>query len=338
MDLSIIIPCYNEEETIQETCSIINQYMSEDFCHLNYELILINDGSTDKTSEIINQLQSNIIKPLHFLTNKGRGEAIKYGISCARGRILITLDADLSYDVNHIGAILSCFNDDPKTDVVIVSAYKKGGSTKNVPFSRLLLSRIANWILSGFFQRRFATVTCVVRGYKAEMIKKICLIESGKELHLEILRKLDLYNAQIKEIPGQLVWKKDPQKKKRRKNNLKIFDSGTNHLMYGLIIKPTGFFKLLTVLFLAIGLYEAFVVGWSALNHLDINEQSFARSLWKGLNYAFLSSPHSFFIGLGALILGLNTFCFLILLAISKKHHEENLRHILTVLERSQGR
>jgi hypothetical protein len=153
------------------------------------------------------------------------------GISSSRGDYVICLDADLSYDEKHIGSILDCFEGDPKTDVVVVSPYMKGGYTKGVPWGRLMVSRLANWILAGFFEGKLSTVTCVVRGYRGPLIRAIPLFEDGKEIHLEILRKLALYGARILEIPGRLEWKRT-RKQPRERGKSNFFISAGKHTWY----------------------------------------------------------------------------------------------------------
>lgn len=336
MNLSIIVPCFNEEQNIRHNVGLIVQHLAQGKPDLSYEIVLINDGSTDTTGQILDSMKSSSIKVHHFAHNKGRGAAIIHGIQHSQGDIVITYDADLSYDLNHIDEILTCFHQDVTLDAVIVSAYAKGGVVKNVPFQRLLISRLANWLLSSFFNKKISTVTCVVRGYKGELIRKIKLFETNKELHLEILRKLMLYNAHLKEIPGRLIWKKESKANKRRSNNLKVLDSGLKHLLYALMVKPTGFFSLLTFIFLAIGLYESLVFLWCVFNNLDLTTYTFSKGIWRALSVSYSQSPHTFFIALGATIIGLNTLCFLMSMSISKKHHEESLRHLLALLEKTK--
>jgi glycosyltransferase involved in cell wall biosynthesis len=219
-DLSIIIPCFNESEGISRTVAEVEEYIQSKFSTLDVEIILINDGSTDSTGQILDNLESALaLNKHHHRTNRGRGAAIRTGIAASTGALVICLDADLSYDTEHIGEILEAFSGNPGTDTVVVSAYMKGGIVRNVPWRRLFLSRAANWILSRKFKNRLSTVTCVVRGYKGALIRSLQLSCEGKELHLEILFKIEAQNANILEIPGRLNWSTH-----RRRASMKLSD------------------------------------------------------------------------------------------------------------------
>jgi len=330
--VSILIPCYNEEATIADTIQQVEYYLSQLQNISSWELILINDGSTDGTLKVLESTQKESIRILSFDRNRGRGDAIKVGMQAATGEFIIALDADLSYDLNHIQEILEVFSHKPNIDVVVVSAYMKGGMVQGVPLSRLALSKLANWILSRFFPQKLSTVTCVVRGYRREVIKNLCLLERGKEFHLEILKKLFLKGAQIQEIPGRLVWKRE-KKANTSPRNLKVLQSSRKHLLYALAIKPYGFFKYLIFLLLLIGFYESIVFGIQTLKVINLNQETFWPALWLALKITFSHSPHTFFIALGSLILGFNTFFFFLIIYIVRVNHEENLRHLMAILE-----
>ncbi|MGE0201794.1 MAG: glycosyltransferase family 2 protein [Candidatus Melainabacteria bacterium] len=337
-DLSLIIPCYNEAATLERTVGQIRQYLSAQSgvavpAGMLVEILLINDGSTDNTLTVMKNLsdQDARIRVVSYPVNRGRGEAIKLGIRKSLGDRIILLDADLSYDVDHIGEILATFAADTATDVVVVSPYMKGGVVAGVPFSRLFVSRCANWLMGGFFEGKFATVTCVVRGYRGDLIRQLYLVDSGKELHLEILRKLGLYNARIQEIPGRLIWKKHDAAP-RRKTNLKTVYSAQKHFLYALMIRPTRYFKYLTVILFAIGLYEVAAILLQAASAFDPS-LSLNHALRMALKHAYAYSPYSFFIGIGALIMGFQTFSVLVILQTLKNQQEETLRHMLALLE-----
>lgn len=332
--LSIIIPCYNEEATIQGTAETILAYMQETWPQYEYEIILIDDGSTDGTRDVLEKFRESHeeIETILFPFNRGRGEALKAGINSSRGFYVICLDADLSYDEKHIGNILSKFEENPSIDVVVVSPYMTGGTVQGVPFGRLLLSRLANWILAGFFSERLSTVTCVVRGYRGHLIRSVPMFERDKELHLEVLRKLALYGASISEIPGRLIWK-EQKTQARRKTNLNFVGSAGRHLLYGMLIKPTRMFKYLAGLLLLIGFYEWGTIVINIFEFIELSaSESFWLSLWNALSKSFSNSPHTFVIGSLGLVLGLQAFSYLALLQLLKLQQEETLRHILAIL------
>ena len=329
--VSVLIPCFNEEDVIANTIQQVTDYLANLQGISSWELILINDGSTDNTLKILEAFKSEFIRVLSFDRNKGRGAAIKAGMQATTGEFIIPLDADLSYDLNHIQQILQVFVDQPTIDVVVVSAYMKGGSVQGVPLGRLALSKIANWILSRFFPQKLSTVTCVVRGYRHEVIHNLCLLEKGKEFHLEILKKLFLKGAAIQEIPGRLIWKRD-KKKSTSSRNLNVLKSSKKHLLYALTIRPHGLFRYMTLFLLMIGLYEGLIFILQVFKVFEM-QKGLTSSLWFALRTAFNHSPHTFFIALGALILSLNVFCFFLVIYILRINHEETLRHLMVALE-----
>lgn len=338
MQLSILIPCYNEGETISVTQVTIRDYMAQHFAALDYELILVNDGSTDTTAQALERLADADprVRAQHLPFNQGRGAALRRGIEVSRGERIICLDADLSYDVAHIGDILRAFENRPPPDVVVVSTYMRGGRQQGVPFSRLVVSRVANWILSGFFAGKVKTVTCVVRGYRGDLARALPLFEDDKEFHLEILRKLALVDARIVEIPGRLVWN-TTKLRPRRKTNLAFYDSALQHVFYGLLIRPAQLFGFAALLLLSIAAYESFMIallvvrGWMPAGNLS-------QTLWLALSAAFRHTPHSFFIAGLALLLGIQMLFFLVQFAIMSLQHRETLRNLMALWEQSARR
>lgn len=331
LDLSIVIPCFNERETIANTVQTVEGFMQERYSDKTYEILLIDDGSSDGTPALLQELESSIpqVRTLFFTLNRGRGAAVKTGLQSARGTHVIPLDADLTYDVHHIEDILNAFEANPKVDVVVVSPYMAGGVAEGVPLNRLFLSRMANWILAGFFSNRLSTVTCVVRGYRRERLDGLPLLEEGKEFHLEILRKLTLVGANIVEIPGRLRWKQTKQQP-RRKNNLKVFQAAERHIWYGLLVKPTRIFKYVALALCLVGLYELGAIATSAIGNFQYNGE-FWHSAWRALSASYHHSPHTFIIAGVSLILGFQTFSFLAIFQVLKLQQEETLRHMMAL-------
>lgn len=329
MKVSIIVPCFNEAEIIEKTAREIQLYMKNHYTDYSYELLLVDDGSGDDTGKIIKKLsEDSHIFGIYFPKNLGRGAAIKAGITKSKGDIVALLDADLSYDVHHLGKILDAFAKDHRLDVVVISPYMKGGQVSGVPWKRLMLSRFANWILAGFFENNLSTVTCVVRGYRGRLIRELPLFENGKELHLEILRKCAISGASIQEVPGHLAWKE--AKKRAQRKGLKVFSSGMKHIWWGVLIKPTRMFKYLALFFLAIGLYEALVISSVFFKYFQ-PEGDFWFSVWQALSATFAQSPHSIVIACISLILAFQTIFFIILFQVLKLQQEESMRHLISL-------
>ncbi len=334
--VSIIIPCFNEDGGISATIDTVCSHMSEHHSDVEFEFILVNDGSSDQTEKYINEAANKYpqVKSYSLKENMGRGAAIKKGLTLSKGTQVVLLDADLSYDAQHITDILRTFREQKKVDVVVVSPYMKGGKVGGVPFSRYLLSRTANWVLAGIFSQKLSTVTCVVRGYRGDLIRNIPLFEEGKELHLEILRKMSIIDANIVEIPGRLIWKIE-KGQKRRAPNLRFVKSARSHLLFGLLARPTKLFNAIAIFLFSIGIYESVVLLRVFFQHYQSHD-NFWRGVWIGLSGSFNQSPHTVVIASVFLILGMQALSFISLFLLLKLQQDEVIRHLIAVLDKNK--
>lgn len=336
--LSIVIPCFNEAVSIVQTVETVIVYLKNHFSAQGFELILVNDGSKDQTLTILKNLAEQYaqVKIVDLVYNWGRGKAVRSGIQASRGAYVICLDADLSYDVDHIAEIMKCFQTEPRTDVVVVSAYMKGGVVRNVPFHRYFISKVANKILAGVFPGNISTITCVVRGYRGELIRSLPVFENGKELHLEILRKVALINANIVEIPGRLIWKKKNKLVKRRKTNLQFTGSAKNHFFYAFLVKPTRFIETLAALLIGISLVELISLASRFFHEFESASGEFSFRVWHALAETMAASPHTVVIAAIAIVLSFQSIFFLILLQMMKLQQEEVMKHMIASYREKQ--
>src|SRR6185437_2216964 len=135
MDISIVIPVYNEEESLPELCAWIERVVRQH--HLSYEVILVDDGSTDRSWEVIHELrQSNLnIKGIRFQRNYGKSAALNVGFKATKGEVVITMDADMQDSPDEIPALRKLILED-KYDMV--SGLKK---VRHDPVSKTLPSK-----------------------------------------------------------------------------------------------------------------------------------------------------------------------------------------------------
>lgn len=238
INLSVIIPMFNEQEVIEGTIKLIVAEL--DSLHLNWELILVNDGSTDKTLDICRcaSQEDERIQIISYSPNRGRGSALRVGFQTAQGEKIITIDADLTYSADHISRIWREL-EKKQADIIIGSPYMKGGKTVNVPFKRLLISRLGNFFLGYTFPGRIKTITCVLRGYNREVIDSLELESDNKEIHLEIISKAISVGYRIKEIPAILVGRT------KGKSKFKFRATSASHLLFSFYQKPMIIFGLL---------------------------------------------------------------------------------------------
>ncbi|MBI2031256.1 MAG: glycosyltransferase [Candidatus Levybacteria bacterium] len=134
--LSIIVPAYKQEKTIIRDIKNLNRILTS--LHINYEILIVVDGFVDKTYEILKSIKNNNIKIFGYEENKGKGFAIKYGVSEARGETIGFIDAGMDLDPTQISIMLDIM-DWNKADIVMGSKLHPE-SKVNYPFTRKILS------------------------------------------------------------------------------------------------------------------------------------------------------------------------------------------------------
>lgn len=204
VELSIIAPMFNEAESVADTVRRVSDAL--DGFHGSWELVVVDDGSTDDSRARAEALAAEDprVRVVGYTPNAGRGRALRTGFEAARGRFVVTVDFDLSYEPSHILRMHEALSREDGPDVVLVSAYMPGGRTEGVPFTRLLASKLGNWLLRLAWPQRICTSTCIVRGYHRDALEKMQLRSDRKEIHLEILSQAFDHGLRIEEIPGTL--------------------------------------------------------------------------------------------------------------------------------------
>ncbi len=257
MDLSIVIPMFNEAENVEHTLIKVEESLAS--YKGDYEILPVNDGSTDQTLEALQKIAAvnKKIRIVSYPKNIGRGMALRTGFKEARGEIIVSIDADLSYDPHYILEMIKTLEDNPDIDFVLASPYMPGGQTEGVPFFRLLISKLGNKILRFALPNRIYTSTGIFRAYRKKVLDALELESDGKEIHLEILSKAMALGFRVKEIPALL------KSRKRGVSKFKFKRTATSHLIFSVFEKPMlifGFLGLLTLgVGLLIGLYVAYL-------------------------------------------------------------------------------
>jgi glycosyltransferase involved in cell wall biosynthesis len=245
IELSLIIPAFNESAIILRNIGELRSWMTEHLPQTSYEVIVVDDGSNDGMGDLIDgELASTPeLRLVRHPRNMGRGRGIRTGFEHAQGRYVICLDADLSYAPYHIKRLLEPLQAGI-ADITLASAYHPQGTVTNVPTGRRIMSVLGNRVLSAGFKSPIRTVTCVVRGYRRAALESLELINDGKDLHLEILQKAELFGLRLHEIPADLRWRDRTRGKTKRS---RIADyvpfmsmSGTiaSHLVYSYVLRP----------------------------------------------------------------------------------------------------
>ncbi len=232
--LSIIVPMKDEEAAVADTTARLAK-AAESAVGAAWEIVLVDDGSTDRTNPIARDLAAKDprVKVETHRRNYGRGRALRTGFAAATGAAVISVDADLTYDEHHVPALYKALLEGD-ADVVLGSAYMPGGKVEGVSLRRLLPSRIGNWILRFALEGRVYTSTCVLRAYKAEVLRAVDLESDGKDIHLEILEKVWAAGYRVKEIPATL---RGREKGKGRSKST-FFPTVKSHLIFSFVTRP----------------------------------------------------------------------------------------------------
>ena len=259
MQLSIVIPLFNEQDSLTElTESIQSIILSKD---LDYEIILIDDGSTDKSWSIIKNICSkhSNIKGLRFLRNFGKSQALSAGFKLCKGEVVITMDADLQDDPNEIPDLYKKIAID---GFDLVSGWKKKRYDsfifKNFP------SKIFNWAARKTSGIKLNDFNCGIKAYKNVVIKKINLT-GGMHRYIPVLAK----NAGFKKIAEKIVIH-HPRKHGDTKYGPDRFIKGFLDLITLWFIhrfgkRPMHFFGLIGTIMLVIGFLFSLYLGFDKL-------------------------------------------------------------------------
>lgn len=166
MKLSIILPIYNEEESVKELYREIKEVLNR--LPFDYEIIAVNDGSEDKSPAILKEiaLQDPNFKLINFRKNYGQTAAISAGIDFAQGDVLIPMDADLQNDPADIPKFLEKINQ----GFDVISGWRKN---RKDSFSRKIPSQVANWLISFITRVKLHDYGCTMKAYKKEIIKDV---------------------------------------------------------------------------------------------------------------------------------------------------------------------
>jgi len=216
-NVSVVCPFYNESAIIEH--SIRNLAANLERLDCDWELLVVNDGSTDDSDDIARRVAAEYprVRVLGYSRNKGRGAALLTGINEARGAIIVTTEIDLSWGESIVHDLLAAMHACPEADIVVASPHLPGGGYRNVPVKRVLLSRFGNRVIRACMSNVATMNTGMTRAYRRDAIMSLPLHEPGKEFHLEVILKATALGYRIHEIPAVLEWKDYKQAGERRK-------------------------------------------------------------------------------------------------------------------------
>lgn len=263
--LSIIVPLYNEEETVEKLLDRILD-VAEGF-RFSYEVVFVDDGSSDKTWEIIESLKQKTpqLRAIKLRRNYGQTSAMVTGFENASGKVIVTMDGDLQNDPSDIPLLLGKIDE----GYDIVSGWRKD---RKDHFSRVLPSRIANGIISATTKVRLHDYGCSLKAYRAECVKSL---NAYGEMHRFFPALASMTGARVTEVPVN----HHPRRYGASKYGFdRIFKVFSDIFAMNLIIRFSsmplkGFvlcaipFLMLTSFFILLGLL-ALVFGWTSFKSL----------------------------------------------------------------------
>ncbi len=204
--LSIIVPVFNEERILERNLIKIIEYCKSNF--KKYEVLLVDDGSLDRTVEICEKYSNSKISFLRNSKNLGKGYSVRKGVLRAKGDYIFFTDCDLSTPIEELGSFLKLIL---VNDIVIGSRALKNSKVKT-RFSKKLLGRVGNLLIS-FFVKDIKDTQCGFKLFRKDVAKKIFLKQTIKRwgFDFEILFIAQKFNLKIKEEP--VKWIEDKNSK-----------------------------------------------------------------------------------------------------------------------------
>ena len=295
MNISVIIPLFNEEESLRELFEWIKRVMTEH--NLTYEVIFVNDGSTDHSWQMIEQLRDEnpeVVRGIKFRRNYGKSPALYCGFAKAAGDVVITMDADLQDSPDEIPELYRMITEDGYD---LVSGYKMNRS-KGDPLSKTIPTKLFNATaraVSGI--HNLHDFNCGLKAYRKDVVKNI---EVYGEMHryIPFLAK----NAGFTKIGEKRVHHQARKFGKSKFMGWNRFVNGYLDLLtlwflnnFGL--KPMHVFGFIGSLMFLLGFIAILVVGGTKLYHLH-----------SGQSYPLVTNNPYFYIALTMMILGTQLF------------------------------
>ena len=195
MLISVLIPCYNEKNTIEK---LVNKILN--LKNLEIEIIIIDNNSNDGTKEILeNNLETKVSKIIYNDENHGKGYSIKRGIKAAKGEILLVQDADLEYDPNEYEKLINPIKNG-YADVVYGSRYVKNNETKVLFFWHTLANRSLTFLSNMFTNLNLTDMLTCYKVFRSDIIKQIDLKEEGFGFDSEVTAKIAKLKPRVYEV------------------------------------------------------------------------------------------------------------------------------------------
>lgn len=291
IQISVVIPFYNENESLPELLAWIERVMNEN--NFTYEIIMVDDGSTDNSWAVVEKLSAinPFIKAIKFRRNYGKSAALNVAFHKVQGNVVITMDADMQDSPDEIPGLYNMIVND---GFDLVSGWKK---KRYDPITKTLPTKIFNWATRKMSGIELNDFNCGLKAYKVDVVKAI-----------------EVYNEMHRYIPVLAKWngftkitEKEVVHRARKYGVTKFgFDRFINGFLDLLTIffvskfgkKPMHFFGVLGTLFFMLGFFGATYIGLQKLWYISHN---------MNLNRGITEQP-MFYISLVSIIIGMQLF------------------------------
>ncbi|MCF8429987.1 MAG: glycosyltransferase family 2 protein [Bacteroidia bacterium] len=291
MQISVVIPFYNEDESLPELLAWIERVMNEN--NFTYEIIMVDDGSTDNSWAVVEKLSviNPLIKAIKFRRNYGKSAALNVAFHKVQGNVVITMDADMQDSPDEIPGLYNMVVND---GFDLVSGWKK---KRYDPITKTLPTKIFNWATRKMSGIELNDFNCGLKAYKVDVVKAI-----------------EVYNEMHRYIPVLAKWngftkitEKEVVHRARKYGVTKFgFDRFINGFLDLLTIffvskfgkKPMHFFGVLGTLFFMLGFFGAAYIGLQKLWYISHN---------MNLNRGITEQP-MFYVSLVSIIIGMQLF------------------------------
>jgi glycosyltransferase involved in cell wall biosynthesis len=291
IQISVVIPFYNEDESLPELLAWIERVMNEN--NFTYEIIMVDDGSTDNSWAVVEKLSviNPLIKAIKFRRNYGKSAALNVAFHKVQGNVVITMDADMQDSPDEIPGLYNMIVND---GFDLVSGWKK---KRYDPITKTLPTKIFNWATRKMSGIELNDFNCGLKAYKVDVVKAI-----------------EVYNEMHRYIPVLAKWngftkitEKEVVHRARKYGVTKFgFDRFINGFLDLLTIffvskfgkKPMHFFGVLGTLFFMLGFFGAAYIGLQKLWYISHN---------MNLNRGITEQP-MFYISLVSIIIGMQLF------------------------------
>lgn len=309
--LSLVIPVYNEQDNLRDLSEKIRFVLSQ--LNYKYEVIFVNDGSTDKSLDYLKDLaqkEANL-KIIDFRKNFGQTAALSAGIDNAQGDIIVPLDADLENDPADIPRLVSKLNE----GYGVVSGWRKN-RWQNKFLSRRLTSMAANWLISAVTKVKLHDYGCTLKAYRREIIKEVGLYG---EMHRFIPALASWQGARVAEIEVNYQPRRFGKSNYGLGRTFKVLlDLMTIQFLSGYSTKPIHFFGLAGFISIFIG----FLAGFLAIYYKLTQQKDFISTPLPVLTALFLT------VGVLFILIGL------LAEMLMRVYHETQHRPIYSIKEK----